>query len=308
MALRHTGNDCTRNFRPLRYASGSGSPLMPKAGSRGLVLAACLLIVAAVAGCNRSTSPTTAAAPGGASAAEQPKVAPAVTEAGTSASDRATETSEAGAALDPRPRDPDGQVPVASNDSTPATGDAPIAESAGSDPEVPTAGSESVRPGVRPAPAADVQPVRPSALPTAAAPSRASAIPTSSQASAGRTRELTFDDIKFDMEKGDPFDRSLLTPEIEALHGQRVRIRGFILPSFQQRGIKQFVLVRDNMECCFGPGAALYDCIYVEMQPGRTANFSIYPVAVEGIFHIREWKGPDGKHLAIYQMDGISVE
>ncbi|MFO0898498.1 MAG: DUF3299 domain-containing protein [Pirellulales bacterium] len=121
---------------------------------------------------------------------------------------------------------------------------------------------------------------------------------------AGRTRDITFDDLKFEMEKGGHFKRSMLTPAIEALEGQHVRLRGFILPSFQQTGIKQFVLVRDNMECCFGPGAALYDCVYVEMAPGKTADYTIYPVAVEGVFHIKEWVGPDGKHLAIYSMEG----
>jgi hypothetical protein len=120
--------------------------------------------------------------------------------------------------------------------------------------------------------------------------------------------DKTFDDIKFDIEPDAPFERSLLTPEIEALAGQRIRIRGYILPTAQKRGIKQFVLVRDNQECCFGPGAALYDCILIKMQPGKTAEFSIRPVAVAGKFEIQEFKGPDGRHLAIFQMHGEEVE
>jgi hypothetical protein len=67
------------------------------------------------------------------------------------------------------------------------------------------------------------------------------------------------------------------------------------------------VLVRDNQECCFGPGAALYDCILVEMVPGKTVEFSIWPVAVEGTFGIHEVKGPDGTHLAIYRIEGEEV-
>ena len=55
------------------------------------------------------------------------------------------------------------------------------------------------------------------------------------------------------------------------------------------------------------PGAALYDCIYVEMQPGQTAEYSIRPVAVEGTFGIKEIVGPDGRHLAIYHLEGESV-
>ncbi|MBI2481547.1 MAG: DUF3299 domain-containing protein [Planctomycetia bacterium] len=123
-----------------------------------------------------------------------------------------------------------------------------------------------------------------------------------------KTRDLTFDDIKFDMKKDAPFKRELLTDKIENLSGSPVKIRGYILPSFQQKGIKQFVLVRDNLECCFGPGAALYDCILVEMAPGKSASYTVRPVSVEGKFEISEFVGPDGKHLAIYRMVGEEVK
>ena len=120
-------------------------------------------------------------------------------------------------------------------------------------------------------------------------------------------RDISFDDIKFDMEKGAAFTRDLLPERVTALAGERIRIRGYILPSFQQTGLTQFVLVRDNMECCFGPGAALYDCVLVRMQPGKTADFSIRPVAVAGTFRLEELRGPDGRQLAIYALDGEDV-
>jgi hypothetical protein len=123
-----------------------------------------------------------------------------------------------------------------------------------------------------------------------------------------KTQDITFDDIKFDIEKGAPFKRSMLTEKIEKLADTPIKIRGYILPSFQQKGIKQFVLVRDNMECCFGPGAALYDCILVEMAPDKSASFTVRPVSVEGKFEISEFIGPDGKHLAIYRMVGEAVK
>jgi hypothetical protein len=123
-----------------------------------------------------------------------------------------------------------------------------------------------------------------------------------------RPYDKTFDDIRFEIKPGDEFHREMLPESIEAMAGQRIRIRGFILPTPQKRGIRAFVLVRDNQECCFGPGAALYDCILVEMQAGKTAEFSIRPVAVEGTFDIREVLGPDGKHLAIYHLAGESVK
>ncbi|MFM1903810.1 MAG: hypothetical protein RLZZ440_1710 [Planctomycetota bacterium] len=128
------------------------------------------------------------------------------------------------------------------------------------------------------------------------------------RSAAAPPREISFDDIKLEMGKGDPFNRKLLPESVEALAGRTVRIRGYILPSFQQTGLTQFVLVRDNQECCFGPGAALHDCIVVRMRPGKTAEFSIRPVAVAGTFRIDELRAPDGTHLAIYALEGDEVK
>ena len=123
-----------------------------------------------------------------------------------------------------------------------------------------------------------------------------------------RLKDISFDTIKFEIEKDAPFKRDMLTKEIVALEGQLVRIRGYMLPSFQQSGIKKFVLVRDYMECCFGPGAALYDCVIIEMKGAASAEFTVRPIAVEGVFKVSEFKGPDGKHLAIYHIDGRSAK
>jgi hypothetical protein len=127
----------------------------------------------------------------------------------------------------------------------------------------------------------------------------------------GRVREITFDDLKFDIEKGGEFQKEMITPSIEELNKRTLKLRGFILPTsvFQQSGIKQFVLVRDNQECCFGPGAALYDCVIVEMAPGKTANFSTRVVSVKGKLEIDpdSFRYPDGGHYAIYKMTAEEV-
>lgn len=124
--------------------------------------------------------------------------------------------------------------------------------------------------------------------------------------------EITFDDLKFDIEKGGEFLPEMITPEIESLNKKTLKLRGFILPTsvFQQSGIKQFVLVRDNQECCFGPGAALYDCVIVEMAPGKTANFSTRVVTVKGKLEIdsESFRYPEGNHFAIYKMTAEEVK
>ncbi|MGI9429667.1 MAG: DUF3299 domain-containing protein [Bythopirellula sp.] len=124
----------------------------------------------------------------------------------------------------------------------------------------------------------------------------------------GAIVDKSFDDIKFEMELDDKFQKTMITPEIKQLFGQRIRIRGYIYPTLKKKGLKQFVLVRDNLECCFGPGAALFDCILVHMEEGRTAEFSIRPVAVEGKFSFEEFLDYDGTTRAIYRLDGEAVE
>jgi hypothetical protein len=147
------------------------------------------------------------------------------------------------------------------------------------------------------------------ALPQPTAASKAIGVPADApKVDASGIMESTFDDLKFPMEKTAKFERSMLTPKVQSLFGKRIRIRGYMFPTPQKRGIKQFVLVRDNMECCFGPGAALYDCVLVTMEPGETTEYSIRPIAVEGEFRLEELMGPDGRPLAIYQMKGEAVK
>jgi hypothetical protein len=106
----------------------------------------------------------------------------------------------------------------------------------------------------------------------------------------------------------DQYVPAMLTPKVQSLAGKRLRIRGYIYPTLKKKGLKQFVLVRDNLECCFGPGAALYDCILVHMNAGKTAEYSIRPVAVQGKFTLEEFLDYDGTIRAIYRLDGESVE
>ncbi len=74
---------------------------------------------------------------------------------------------------------------------------------------------------------------------------------------------------------------------LAGLEGRRIRIRGFMYPTFLSTGLRTFVLVRDNQECCFGPGAKIYDHIQVYMRDGVTADYiEGRAFDVEGVFNI----------------------
>ena len=114
--------------------------------------------------------------------------------------------------------------------------------------------------------------------------------------------------MKFDLESDEPYDASFLTDEIREIDGQPIRIRGYIKPSFSQRGLKSFVFVRDNKECCFGPSAALYDCMLVKLKKGDSTDYTVRPVTIEGTFYLKDYKGPDGNTWAIYRMKEAEVK
>ena len=139
-----------------------------------------------------------------------------------------------------------------------------------------------------------------------------------SSAAARAKGEITFDDLRFDIEKDGAFTDKMLDKDVKSLDGINVKLRGYILPSstYKNKGFDRFVLVRDNQECCFGPGAALYDCVMVEMKKGKTADFETLPVTVHGKLEIDTktymypgGKGPRGAtHLAIFRIKGDAVK
>ncbi len=139
----------------------------------------------------------------------------------------------------------------------------------------------------------------------------ASAAETASAAQTGATtfEEATFDDVKFEMSLDEPFVDSMITPQVAARFDKLIRIRGYMFPTLRKAGLKQFVLVRDNLECCFGPGAALYDCILVYLRPDAPAEYSVRPITVEGTFRFdKKQAGRNGPVLAIYRLDDAVVK
>lgn len=119
--------------------------------------------------------------------------------------------------------------------------------------------------------------------------------------------DITFDHIKFDIPENEPYSSTMLTDQIRQLDGQQVKLRGYIRPSFKQRDLKNFIFVRDDKECCFGPGAALFDCVVVKLAKDKATDYTVRPVAVAGKFVLKEYKGPDGNVWAIYRMTNAAV-
>jgi len=125
------------------------------------------------------------------------------------------------------------------------------------------------------------------------------------------TLRVSYDDIDLlkilNMEPV-PTDATDYFPDwLEELEGERIRIRGFMYPAFQQTGLRAFVLARDNEICCFGRNPKVYDLINVAMRKGTTTDYlPNRPFDVEGTFHIRP-ETEDGTLLQLYEIRDAEV-
>ncbi len=73
---------------------------------------------------------------------------------------------------------------------------------------------------------------------------------------------------------------------LKQLDGKRIRVRGFMYPTFQDP-VEVFVLARDNQICCFGRNPKIYDLVKVALRKGVTSPYiQNRPFDVVGRFHI----------------------
>ncbi len=94
---------------------------------------------------------------------------------------------------------------------------------------------------------------------------------------------------------------------LKALDGQRVRLRGFMYPTFQATGIDQFVLARDNQICCFGRNPKVYDLVSVQMRDGVTTDYiQNRPFDVIGILRI-DLLTEGGEPMGLYWLEDSVV-
>ena len=100
----------------------------------------------------------------------------------------------------------------------------------------------------------------------------------------------------------------LMPAWLRELSGQRIRIRGFMYPTFEAEGLERFVLARDNQICCFGREAKVYDLVQVDLRPGKTTRY-IPPTRafdVVGQFKI-DLISVDGKPFGLYYIEDAEI-
>lgn len=125
------------------------------------------------------------------------------------------------------------------------------------------------------------------------------------------TLRVSYDDIDLlkvlNMDPVTPDAVQMMPSWLRNLDGKRIRIRGFMYPTFIESGITEFVLARDNEICCFGRDPKIYDLIHVLLREGQSTKYiQNRPFDVVGTFRI-EPLIEGGKYFGLYRLEDAQV-
>lgn len=87
------------------------------------------------------------------------------------------------------------------------------------------------------------------------------------------------------------------------LDGKRVFIKGYAYPGSQKSGIKQFVLCRDNGDCCFGGEPKLTDMIQVTLAEPLAMEYTTSLRRLAGTFRVAPAEASDELGAVLYHLE-----
>jgi hypothetical protein len=91
----------------------------------------------------------------------------------------------------------------------------------------------------------------------------------------------------------------------QELDGRKIFIKGYVYQpdKGQTTGIKQFILVRDKGDCCFGGNPKVTDMIMVRLKGKLEASFDMRVRRLGGTLHVESDTGMHGLGGVVYQLD-----
>jgi hypothetical protein len=95
----------------------------------------------------------------------------------------------------------------------------------------------------------------------------------------------------------------LIPPEAFALEGKKIFIKGYVYPGREAEGIKTFLLVRDQGDCCFGGNPKLTDRIQVTLNDPLRLTFRSRMFRLAGVFHVKPTTAVNAGGGVYYQLD-----
>ena len=121
----------------------------------------------------------------------------------------------------------------------------------------------------------------------------------------GETVEMSIKELgnfDYDQEKG-----GNIPPDVKALAGSTVRLRGYMIPMDQAENITQFALVPDLFACCFGQPPQVQHTVVSHWPAGKAVSYFADEILVEGKLKVQE-KKDDGFIVSVFEVDINSVK
>jgi hypothetical protein len=92
-----------------------------------------------------------------------------------------------------------------------------------------------------------------------------------------------------------------------AMDGRDVLLKGYIYPGKQQHGLVQFLLVRDQGDCCFGGNPKITDRVLVQLADPAGIDFTLKLTKVAGRFRVQPAGAADLQGGVLYHLDAARV-
>lgn len=113
--------------------------------------------------------------------------------------------------------------------------------------------------------------------------------------------------MQFAPDQAEQQNKVVVPDDVLALDGKKVFFKGYIRPDSVafDSGVREFLLVRDNNECCYGDQAKVkyFDQVAVKMVEGKTADFSRALFRVGGVLHVLPANAARGPGHPVFRLE-----
>ena len=95
---------------------------------------------------------------------------------------------------------------------------------------------------------------------------------------------------------------------IKALDGERIALTGYMIAvTWNDDRVKNFMLVRDLMACCFGGSPEPDEWVDVTMEGKGSPYIQFVPVVTRGTFHIQGLSDAAGYATGAFRLEGVDT-
>jgi len=105
------------------------------------------------------------------------------------------------------------------------------------------------------------------------------------------------------------FEGKGTAPEgLKQLDGQLVQLKGYPLQPLRGDKVRDFRIVGDLLQCCFGGEPLINSVVKCEIEQGKSFPYKISPHRIVGHFSMEEVRDEDGELVGLFKMKVYDVQ